>query len=69
MYQVIRYNWEWFRIEPKPYEPERQTAEIVWSILREPELKPSEAYRRWYLKERENAKVLYPSFRKENDRL
>ena len=38
-------------------------------MIREPSLKPPEAYRNWYKKERENAKVLYPSFRKENDRL
>jgi hypothetical protein len=26
-----------------------------------------EAYRKWFAKEQENAKVLYPSFRKEKD--
>jgi hypothetical protein len=67
MAQLVRYNGKWFQIIAKPYEPERQTAEIAWSMLREPSLTPPEAYRKWYEKERENAKVLYPSFRKEKD--
>lgn len=67
MSQIVRYNGKWFRITPKAYEPERQTFEIAWSMLREPELKPLEAYRKWYEKERQNAKVLYPDFRKEKD--
>lgn len=69
MSQLIRYNGKWYKIQEKPYEPERQTTEIAWSMLRESSLKPPEAYRNWYAKERENAKVLYPSFRKENDRV
>ena len=66
MEQIVRYNGKWFRIQPKAYEPERQTSDIAWSMVREPSLKAHEAYRNWYSKERENAKVLYPSFRKEN---
>jgi hypothetical protein len=69
MSQAVRYNGKWLQVRPKMYEPERQTAEIAWSMIREPSLKPPEAYRNWYKKERENAKVLYPSFRKENDRV
>jgi hypothetical protein len=67
MAQIIRHNGKWFKVVPKSYEPERQTHEIAWSMLREPSLKPPEAYRKWYEKERQLAKVLYPSFRKEKD--
>lgn len=69
MYRVVRYNGKWFKIEAKEYEPERQTAEIAWSMIQNPSLKPQQAYREWFFKERENAKVLYPSFRKENARV
>jgi len=68
MSQVVRYNGKWFQIIAKSYEPERQTIEIAFSMLREPSITPPEAYRNWFKKEREDAKVLYPSFRKENDR-
>ena len=68
MSQVVRYNGKWFQIIAKSYEPERQTIEIAFSMLREPSITPPEAYRKWFAKEREDAKVLYPSFRKENDR-
>lgn len=67
MSQIVRYNGSWYKITAKSYEPERQTTEIAWSMLREPSLKPPEAYRKWFAKERENAKVLYPSFRKEKN--
>ena len=69
MSQLVRYNGKWFQIIAKPYEPERQTIEIAFSMLREPSITPPEAYRNWFKKEREDAKVLYPSFRKENDRV
>ena len=68
MSQVVRYNGKWFKIVAKPYEPERQTIEIAFSMLRDPSIMPPEAYINWFKKEREDAKVLYPSFRKENDR-
>lgn len=67
MDQVVRYQGKWIKISAKPYEPERQTAEIAWSMIRQPTLTPPEAYRKWFAKEQQNAKVLYPSFRKEKD--
>ena len=63
---VVRYQGKWFKIIPKKYEPERQTFEIAWSLVREPLIIPEDVYRNYFTKERENAKVLYPSFRKEN---
>ena len=32
--QAIRYNNSWSGVKPRPYEPERQTADIVWMKLR-----------------------------------
>ena len=65
MEPAVRYNGEWYKITPKPYEPERQTQEIAWTMLREPLLKSSSAYREWYAREQKHASILYPSFRKE----
>ena len=62
---LVRHNGKWIKIVPKPYEPERQTHEIAWSMVLNPALNPAWAYRNWFLKERETAKVLYPSFRKD----
>ena len=62
---AVRYNGVWIKITPKPYEPERQTNDIAWSMILNPELNPSLAYRKWFAVERENAKVLYPIFRKD----
>jgi len=66
MDKVIRYQGKWIRIKAKPYEPERQTAEIAWNMIRK-NITSAQAYREWFAKEQENAKVLYPSFRKEKD--
>lgn len=65
--QAVRYKGKWYKIVPKPYEPERQTFQIAWHLIREPLITKEEAYRAWYKREQENVKVLYPSFRKEND--
>ena len=62
---VVRYEGKWFKIIPKKYEPERQTQEIAWWLIREPLVIPEDVYRNYFTKERESAKVLYPSFRKE----
>ncbi len=63
--QVVRYKGKWYKIVPKPYEPERQTFEISWHLIREQDTTKEEAYRTWYQREQENVKVLYPSFRKD----
>ena len=62
---AVRYNGMWHKITPKPYEPERQTHEIAWSMLLDPKITPALAYRKWYAGEQRKAKVLYPSFRKD----
>jgi hypothetical protein len=65
--QVVRYQGKWYKIVPKPYEPEKQTYEISWNLIKQPNLAKEEAYRTWYQKQREIVKVLYPSFRKDGD--
>ena len=64
--EVVRSQDKWYKINKKPYEPERQSAEIAWLQIREP-LTPQEAYRRFFEKQREDARILYPSFRKDVD--
>jgi len=64
--EVVRYKGTWYKITPKPYEPEKQTYQIAWSLLREPSLTKEEAYRNWYSRQQEIVKVLYPSFRKDD---
>ena len=64
--EVVRYKGNWYKIVPKKYEPELQTYQVAWSQIREPTLGPADAYRSYFERERENVKVLYPSFRKEN---
>ena len=61
---VVRYNGKWFEIVPKPYEPERQTYQIAWMMIKQG-ITSSEAYRKWYSNEQSIVKVLYPSFRKD----
>ena len=61
---MMRYMGEWFKIAPKPYEPEKQTIGISWLQIRNKK-SPEEAYRQYFQKQREEAKILYPSFRKD----
>jgi len=49
---------------PKPYEPERQTYNIAYAIISKG-ISPEVAYREWFAQERKDAKLLYPSFRKD----
>ena len=59
---AIRHKGIWYKIKQKPFEPERQTYSIAWKEIR---MNPQQAYKEWYSKEREDAKLLYPSFRNE----
>ena len=63
---VYRYNGKWYKVSCKQYEPERQTVQIAWSQIREAMTK-EESYRRFFEKQREDARILYPSFRKDVD--
>jgi hypothetical protein len=54
----VRYKGSWYSIIPKKYEPERQTFQLAWKMIIE-EKDSKLAYREWFLKEREDAKLLY----------
>jgi len=63
---ILRYKGKWYKVTPKAYEPERQTAEVAWLQMREP-ITTQDAYRKFYEKQRSDAKILYPSFRKDDN--
>jgi hypothetical protein len=65
--ELYRYNGKWYKVSTRQYESERQSAEVAWLQIREPSLRPEEAYRRFFQKQREDARILYPSFRKDAD--
>jgi hypothetical protein len=65
--EIVRHNGKWYKIIPKAYEPEKQTNTVAWSQILDPLLTPEAAYRKFYEQQREDAKVLYPSFRKDAD--
>lgn len=62
----VRYKGTWIKIKAKPYEPETQTTKIAWEQIRDPSIGPEDSYRKYYEKQREEVKILYPSFRKED---
>ncbi len=64
--EIVRYKGKWYKITPKSYEPEKQTAQVAWSQIREPEIVTTEHYRRFFEKQRNEARILYPSFRKDD---
>jgi len=59
---AIRVQGKWYRVHAKPYEPERQTYTIAYQIAKG--TSPQVAYREWFAQERKDAKLLYPSFGK-----
>jgi len=61
---AVRYEGKWYKITPKQYEPERQTYAIAWLSIKKG-LTSRQAYVEWYSLERNNAKLLYPLFRKD----
>lgn len=65
MYSAVRYQGKWFKIIPKPYEPERQTYQVAWMQIREPLVTSEEAYRKYFENLRKESKVLCPSFRQD----
>ena len=61
--KAVRYQGKWYRIHPKKYEPERQTYNIIWNCIKN-NTSSKDAYIEWYKHEQEDAKLLYPVFRK-----
>ena len=64
--ELIRYKGIYYKVTPKPYEPERQTAQVAWAQIREPEIVTTEHYKKFFEKQRKEAQILYPSFRKDD---
>lgn len=64
--EIVRYKGKWYKIKPKKYEPERQTVSVAWAQLREPETIVTEHYRNYFVNQRKEARILYPSFRKDD---
>lgn len=67
MQDIVRFQGKWYKIHPKPYEPERQTYRIAWMQIREPQIIPEKAYREFFSQQQKEQKILYPSFRKEKN--
>jgi hypothetical protein len=54
---AVRYNGKWFVIEPREFEPERQSMDIAWIQIKEGVDAP-EAYRRWFETQRKITRLL-----------
>lgn len=61
---LYRYNGKWYKVSRKPYEPESQTAQVAWRQIKGETT--TEAYRLFFEKQRKEAQILYPSFRKDD---
>jgi hypothetical protein len=61
MEPIVRYKGKWYKIHPKQYESERQTYQIAWKMIKE-NIDSKQAYIEWFNKEREESKLLYPLF-------
>ena len=64
--ELVRYEGKWYKITPKPYEPESQTVQVAWMQLRD-NLTVPESYKTFFENERRKARILYPSFRKDDN--
>ena len=64
--ETIQYNGKWYKIQKRPYEPEKQTYEVAWMQIKGMDAK--EAYRTYFAKQQKQAQILYPSFRKDKDK-
>jgi len=62
---MLRYCGKWYNIVKQPYESETQSVQIAWMQIRD-ELTPQQSYREFFKKQREEAKILYPVFRKDD---
>jgi hypothetical protein len=62
---IVRFQGKWYKIHPKPYEPEMQSVQVAWAMIRQPLASKDEIYIKYCDKQRKEAKVLYPSFRKD----
>lgn len=54
---IVRHAGRWIRIRPRPYEPERMTTDVAWIQIKEGK-SPEEAYRDWFLQQRQISHLL-----------
>ena len=54
---LIRFQGKWFDINPKPYEPERMSADIAWIQIKEG-VSVEEAYRKWFGLQRKLSRII-----------
>jgi hypothetical protein len=64
--ELFRYKKSWYKVHPKPYETEKQTAQVAWAQIKDPKLTVEEVYLKNFEKQREDSRILYPSFRKDD---
>lgn len=58
MKPLIRFGDKWHVVQPRPYEPPKQTFWIAWKELKEKK-SAEEVYRDWFAKERQISTFLY----------
>jgi len=54
---LVRFQGRWFEIHPKPYEPERMSADIAWIQIKDG-VTTSAAYRMWFETQRKLSRLL-----------
>lgn len=54
---LVRYQGKWYRICPRPYEPERMTTDVAWLQIKDG-LTAQEAYRKWFETQRKLSRLL-----------
>jgi hypothetical protein len=54
---LVRCNGKFYKIQVRPYEPERMTTDIAWLQIKEG-LTAEQAYVRWFEEQRKISRVL-----------
>jgi hypothetical protein len=62
MEQLLRYKGKWYTINPKKYEPEIQSIQVAWSMIKG--LSSEESYRKFFEERQKDSRILYKEFRK-----
>ena len=62
MDQLVRYQGKWYTIKSKKYEPEIQTIQVAWSMIKG--LSSEESYRKFFEERQKDSRILYKEFRK-----
>jgi hypothetical protein len=54
---LVRWNGSFYKIQVRPYEPERMTTDIAWLQIKE-SLTPEQAYKKWFEEQRKISHLL-----------